>query len=65
MAPKRDIKQINDIANEFSMNERDRKNFGKFIEAEKKYGDGGSKENGDFTWEELREKAREFLGEPN
>ena len=65
MAPKRDIKQIDDIAKEFSMNDRERKNFGKFIEEEKNAGFRGSKDRGDFTWEELREKAREFLGETN
>ncbi|MGL4498866.1 MAG: hypothetical protein ACRCU2_07360 [Planktothrix sp.] len=65
MAPKRDIKQIDDIGKKFSMSERERINFGKFIEAEKDAGCRGSKDRGDFTWEELIEKAREFFGEPS
>ena len=41
----------------------DRKRFGKFIEQEKAAGYGGTKnERGDFNYEELRQKAREFLG---
>ncbi|MCT7953943.1 hypothetical protein NG795_01580 [Laspinema sp. D3] len=47
------------------MNRDERKDFGDFIEAEKKAGCGGSKDRGDFTWEELIEKAREFFGEPS
>ena len=63
MAPKRDIKQINAVANEFNMGEPDRQEFGKFLEAEKAAGYRGVKNNrGDFTYEELRQKAREFLG---
>lgn len=65
MAPKRDIKQIDDIAKKFRMNTEERQDFGDFLEAEKDAGCGGSKDRGDFTWEELIEKAREFLGEPN
>jgi hypothetical protein len=45
------------------MNARERKGFGKFIEAEKAKGYGGTKnKRGDFTYQELLEKAREFLG---
>ncbi|OCR02619.1 hypothetical protein BCD67_12690 [Oscillatoriales cyanobacterium USR001] len=63
MPPKRDIKQINAVVNEFDMTEPDRRAFGKFLEAEKAAGYGGTKnERGDFTYEELRQKAREFLG---
>ncbi|WP_367286920.1 hypothetical protein [Laspinema palackyanum] len=65
MAPKRDKKQIDDIGRKFRMNRDERKDFGDFIEAEKKAGCGGSKDRGDFTWEELIEKAREFFGEPS
>ncbi len=63
MAPKEDIKQVNAIAKEFNMTAGDRKRFGKFIEQEKAAGYGGTKnERGDFNYEELRQKAREFLG---
>lgn len=63
MPPKRDIKQVNAIVNEFNMTEADRRSFGKFLETEKAAGYGGTKnERGDFTYEELRQKAREFLG---
>ncbi|PSF37547.1 hypothetical protein C7H19_10300 [Aphanothece hegewaldii CCALA 016] len=60
--PKEDIKQINRIAKEFKMTIEERKGFGKFIETEKKLGYGGTKnEQGDFTYEELLQKAMEFL----
>ena len=39
-----------------------RKSFGKFIENEKANGDTGTlNAKGDFTWDELQEKAEEFL----
>ncbi|MDB9515274.1 hypothetical protein PN499_29155 [Kamptonema animale CS-326] len=63
MPPKRDIQQLNAIANEFKMEEPARKAFGEFLEAEKAAGYRGSKnERGDFTYQELRQKAREFFG---
>ncbi len=63
MAPKRDIKQINAIADEFNMTEPERQEFGRFLEAEKAAGYRGSKnQRGDFTYQELQQKAREFLG---
>lgn len=63
MAPKEDIKQINAIAQEFKMTTPNRKRFGKFIEQEKAAGCGGTKnDRGDFTYQELRQMAREFLG---
>lgn len=61
--PKKDIIQINEIAREFKMNSFQRKEFGYFLEEEKRLGYGGTKnDRGDFTYQELREKAREFLG---
>lgn len=64
MPPKRDIKQINAIANEFKMDETDRRLFGKYLESEKAAGFRGmNNDRGDFTYEELRQKAREFLEE--
>jgi len=62
MGKKRDLKQIDAIAREFDMSRPVRKSFGKFIENEKANGDIGTlNDRGDFTWEELQEKAEEFL----
>ena len=62
MGKKRDLKQIDAIAREFDMSPPVRKAFGKFIEKEKASGDIGTlNDKGDFTWEELQEKAEEFL----
>ena len=59
---KDDIKQVNDVAKMFKMDKTQRKEFGKFLEQEKKRGKVGSKnDRGDFTYTELQEKAREFL----
>ncbi len=45
------------------MTEEERRDFGDFLEEEKACGNGGTKnERGDFTYAELRQKAREFLG---
>lgn len=35
MPPKRDIKQINAVANEFKMDETERRLFGKYLESKK------------------------------
>ncbi len=62
MGKKRDLKQIDAIAKEFDMSPPVRKSFGKFIENEKANGDTGTlNAKGDFTWDELQEKAEEFL----
>lgn len=64
MGKKKDLQQIDAIANEFGMDEDERKDFGKLIESEKASGYGGSKnERRDFTYQELRQKAREFLNQ--
>ena len=48
---------------EFNMTEEERRDFGDFLEADKAVGNGGTKnERGDFTYQELRAKACEFLG---
>jgi len=45
------------------MTEEERDEFGDFLEEEKRCGRGGTKnDRGDFKWNELEEKAREFLG---
>jgi len=62
---KRDLKQIDDIANQLGMDDDEKQDFGEFIEECKAHGDGGEKnDRGDFTWPELKRKAREFLGLP-
>lgn len=44
------------------MTPEQRREFGDFVEAEKVAGRYGTKnERGDFTYRELRQKAREFL----
>ncbi len=62
MGKKRDIQQINAIARGFGMSPPIRKEFGNFIEKEKANGDIVTLNvKGDFTLEELLEKAEEFL----
>jgi hypothetical protein len=59
---KGDIDQINDIAREYEMSNSQREKFGHFIEQEKEGGGGGTaNERGDFTYQELRQLAQEFL----
>lgn len=63
MGNKKDIQQVEAVAKEFSMTEEERREFGDFLEDEKATGNGGTKnERGDFIYQELRQKAREFLG---
>ncbi len=63
MGKKRDIRQIESIAGEFRMAPEERRDFGRYIEECKAVGEKGSGKYGDFTYEELRDKAREFRGE--
>ena len=66
MGKKKDLKQIDDIAKKYNMTKEQRKEFGKFIENEKKKGRIGSEnERGDYTWEELKQKGLEFLAKTN
>lgn len=63
MVKKKDIQQVETVAKEFNMTEEERRDFGDFLEEGKAAGNGGTKnEPGDFTYQELRQKAREFLG---
>ena len=63
MVKKKDIQQVEAVAREFNMTEEERRDFGDFLEEEKAVGNGGTKnERGDFTYQELRQKVREFLG---
>lgn len=63
MGNKRDIGQIEAIAEDFGMDAEERREFGDYVEECKRSGDRGSGKRGDFTWDELREKVREFRGE--
>ena len=63
MGRKRDIRQIEAIAKEFGMDPVERREFGDYIEDCKRQGECGSGKNGDFTYDELREKVPEFRGE--
>lgn len=64
MPHEHDIAQVDEVAREFDMNREQRFEFGDFLEDEKAAGNGGTKNRrGDFTMPELRDKAREFLGE--
>lgn len=59
-----DISQIDAVAREFHMSRAQRFEFGDYVEDEKASGGGGTKnQRGDFTMGELRDLAREFLGE--
>lgn len=62
MGKKRDIKQIEAIAREFGMGDDERREFGDYVEDCKRNGDQGTGRNGDFTYQELREKVGEFRG---
>ena len=63
MGRKRDIRQIEAIAQEFGMDPEERREFGDYIEDCKRRGESGTGKNGDFTYGELREKVPEFRGE--
>ncbi len=65
MGRKGDIREVEQIAREFGMSEEDRFEFGDYLEECKRNGEVGTKnDRGDFTWDELKQKAREFLGLP-
>lgn len=60
---KRDIRQLEGVAQEFGMDPIERREFGDYLEDCKRRGDMGSEPNGDFTYGELRIKVAEFRGE--
>lgn len=64
MGRKRDIRDVDAIAREFEMDPVQRRQFGDYLEECKRWGDLGTRnDRGDFTWDEMMEKARDFLGE--
>ena len=46
------------------MDPDERREFGDYVEDGKRNGEKGSGKDGDFTDRELRDKVREFRGEP-
>ena len=63
MPRKADLKEVDRIARAFEMDREDRRGFGKFLEDPKDAGDRSTKnDRGDFTTDELRQKARDYLG---
>jgi hypothetical protein len=64
MGKKRDIRQIEVIAKEFDMDSVERREFDDYIEDCKRNGEKGPGKDGDFTYQELRDKVPEFRGGP-
>jgi hypothetical protein len=63
MAQKGDIREIEKMARKYGMDPEARRDFGDYVEDCKRSGDRGTKnDRGDYTWDELDRKAREFLG---
>lgn len=59
---KPDIKQIDSVAKEYGMDDDMRMDFGDHIEGLKAVGERGTKnDRGDFTYQQLREIAEEWL----
>ncbi|MFO0938885.1 MAG: hypothetical protein U0798_20470 [Gemmataceae bacterium] len=62
MGAKHDIKQVNSVAALMHMSPIQRREFGDYLELQKRLGNGGTaNDRGDFTYQELIEKAVEFL----
>jgi hypothetical protein len=60
---KKDLRRVDAICKEFDMDAETAFDFRDYLHECKESGDyGTSNERGDFTREELRDKAREFLG---
>jgi hypothetical protein len=61
---KQDIRELEAIAKKFGMDSNTRREFGDYIEECKRSGERGSRnDRGDYTWAELEQKARAFLGQ--
>ena len=57
---KSDLKQVKDICIKYNMTKYQGNEFGNYIHERKNSGLGGSGKNGDFTFKELDELARDF-----
>ncbi len=65
MGRKSDLREVDDVADAFDMDDVERFEFGDFLEDCKAHGDRGTKnDRGDFKRTELEQKARDFLGIP-
>jgi hypothetical protein len=62
ISPGEDIAEVHKVARKYRMNAKQRREFGRYLEDQKRAGEGGSRPNGDFEKDELDNKAREFLG---
>lgn len=63
VARKQDLRDVDRTARQFGMDPETRREFGDFLEDCKRSGDRGTKnDRGDYTWDELQAKGREFLG---
>jgi hypothetical protein len=62
VAKKQDIRKFEAAARELGMSPRERREFGDYVEECKRKGDRGTGTGGDFTYDELLEKGREFRG---
>jgi RHS repeat-associated protein len=60
LAGGRDIQMVNQLVRAMGGTDEDRVGFGEYIHELKDSGDFGSGENGDFTWEELEERYKEW-----
>jgi len=55
---------VDAVARDFEMDPAQRRRFGDYLEQCKRSGNVGTRnDRGDFTWDEMMEKAREFIGE--
>jgi hypothetical protein len=62
MGRKRDLKEVDRAARQAGIPPELRRDFGRFLERCKRDGDTGTKnDRGDFTYDELLDKARDFL----
>lgn len=64
MGRKGELRDVDRIAKKYGMSKQQRQEFGDYLEVCKNAVDRGTKnDRGDFTWDELEEKAQEFQAE--
>jgi hypothetical protein len=57
VAKKSDLRQVDNVAREYRMSKEQRQRFGRYLEDQKRHG------GKDFTYDELRDLAKQFLDE--
>jgi hypothetical protein len=62
VVPGRDIKRVDVVCRRFHMTDEEEWGFRDYLHELKDSGNYGSKKNGDFTFKELVQLAREYLG---